>query len=145
MRSFSGLYFFLQVIAYFIHVVSHTVSSYFHVSPWIGTGTLFFIVILAITIGKPYQKAYMNHLDTLLLSNSMILCFVLSSGFYTLLIAQTLIATPIIVFIIITLMRRVYAMFRSHECCKLKSFNCFRSNMTIETTQNSPANTPMSA
>lgn len=34
-------------------------------------------------------------------------------------------------------------MFRSHTCHKLKSFNCFRSNMTTESTQSSTANTPM--
>ena len=145
MRSFSGLYFFLQVVAYFTYLLSCAMRSYFYVNPWFGVGTIFFIIILAITIGKPYQKTYMNHLDTLLLSNLMIICYMLSSGFHTQLVIRTLIATPIIVFIIIIFMRTGYAMFRSHMCRKLKSINCFRSSMTTESTQNSTANTPMSA
>ena len=144
MRSFSGLYFILQVIVSSIYALSHAMSPPFYVNPWIGIGTLFFVIILAITIGKPYQKAYMNHLDTLLLSNVMILCYVLSSRFCTQLVARTLIATPVIVFIVIIFIRRVYAMFSSYTCRKLKSFNCFRSNMTTESTQSSTANTPMS-
>ena len=72
----------------------------------------------------------------------MILCYVLSSGFDTQKVAQTLIATPIAVFIIITVM---YAMIRSPSCHKLESFNCLKSNTTTESTQNSTANTPLSA
>ena len=135
MRSFSGLYFFLQVVVYLIYVLSHS-SSF--INPLFCVGTLLFIIILAITIGKPYQKAYMNHLDTLLLSNFMIICYGLSSGLHIQLVARTLIAAPIAVFIIITIFQRVYAMIRVCSCHKLnKSFNCFRSNITTESTQSS--------
>ena len=86
-----------------------------------------------------------RRVPTLLLSSFMILCYVLSSGFDTQMVARTLIATPIAVFIIIIVMRRVYAMIRSSSCHKLKSFNHFKSNTTTESTQNSTANTPLSA
>ena len=148
MRSFSGLYFFLQVVAYFLSVLSHAIRSYFYVNSEFAIGTLFFVIILVITIGKPY-RAYMNHLDTLLLSNIMILCCVLSSGFHTQLIARILIAMPISVFITATAMKSVYNMFRSHMYHKLKLL-CYlhkhlRYDKTNESAQNTTANIPTSA
>ena len=86
-----------------------------------------------------------RRVPTLLLSDFMILCYVMSSGFDTQMVAWTLIAIPILVFIIIIVMRRVSAMIRSPSCRKLKSFNRFKSNTTTESTQNSTANTPLSA
>ena len=153
MRSFSGLYFILPYVVYVVSVLIHDFESYLYVSPEFAIGTLFFVIILVITIGKPYRKAYMNHLDTLLLSNFMILCYVLCSGFSTQSIARTLIAIPITVFIIAIVMTRVYNTFRSHLCHKLKlplcihiSFNYqyFTTNMTNESSQNSTVNTPTS-
>ena len=107
MRSFSGLYFLLGITAYFTVLLSHAMSSYLYVSRWFAIGTLFFIITLAVMIAKPYQKAYMNHLDTLILSNCTILCYVLSSGFRTHLVAQILITTPIAVFIVSIIFKKV--------------------------------------
>ena len=148
-RSFSGIYFFLQIVVCFIYSLSHAIGPHVGVSPWFGSGTVFFIIILVVTIGKPYQK---NHLDTLLLSNFMILFYVLSSGTSSQVVVRTLITTPITAFITIIIMRKLYDMFRLRLCHKLKfplcirkCFSRLRSHTTNESTQNSTANTPMSA
>ena len=93
------------------------------------------------TSGKPYRKAYMNHLPTLLLSNFMIICYVLSSGFHTQLITWALLAMPITAFIIAIVTRIVYNMFRSDMCHKLKLLCGHRTNVS---TQNSTVNAPTS-
>ena len=112
-----------------------------------------FFTLLAVIIAKPYRKTYMNYLDTLLLSNYMILCYVLSSGFRTQLVAQILITTPIAVFIVSIILKKVYNMSKSYMCklksqsCIPDSFNCFRSKrmpIAVESTQSSTANTPTS-
>ena len=152
MRSFSGIYLFLQVIGYCTYSLLHAVRPYLGISPLFGSGTLTFIVMLVVAIGKPYRKAYMNHLDTLLLSNFMILSYVLSSGTSALVVTRTLIATPITVFTTIIIMRRLYDVFRLHlyhklklSLCNREYFNHFRYHTTNESTQNSAANTPTSA
>ena len=154
MRSFSGLYFFLILTAYFTVLLTHAMNSlYLSVSRWFTIGTVLFFTLLAVTIAKPYRKAYMNYLDTLLLSNYTILCYVLSSEFRTQLVARILITTPIAVFIVSIILKKVYNMSKSYMCklksqsCIPDSFNCFRSKrmpIAVESTQNSTANTPTS-
>ena len=73
---------------------------YLFISQWFAFGTVFFITTLVMTIAKPYRKAYMNYLDTLLLSNCTILCYALLFCFRTQLVVRILIATPIAVFIV---------------------------------------------
>ena len=41
MRSFSGLYFLLEIIAYFIVALSRAMSSYLFISQWFAIGTVF--------------------------------------------------------------------------------------------------------
>ena len=154
MRSFSGLYFFLEIAANITVLLSHLMSSYLYVSRWFAIGILLFLTTLAMTIAKPYRKAYMNYLDTLLLSNYTILCYVLSSGFRTQLVARILITTPIAVFIVSIILKKVYNVSKSYTCklkspsCIQDSFNCIRSKripIAVESTQSSTANTPTSA
>ena len=151
MRSFSSLYFFLEIMGYFIALLTHTMnSSSMRVSRWFALGTILFLTTLAMTIAKPYRKAYMNHLNTLLLSNYTILCYVLSSGFCTQLVARVLITTPIAVFIASVILKKVNNVSKLYVC-KLKSqsyipdsFNCFRSKrmpIAVESPQSSTANT----
>ena len=154
MRSFSSLYFFLEIMGYFIALLTHTMnSSSLCVSRWFALGTILFLTTLAMTIAKPYRKAYMNHLNTLLLSNYTILCYVLSSGFRTQLVARILITTPIAVFIVSVILKKVYNVSKSYVCklksqlCIPDSFNCFRSKrmpIAVESPQSSTANTPTS-
>ena len=113
MRSFSGLYFLLGIIAYFIVVLTRAMSSYLYVSQWFAMGTVFFITTLAITIAKPYRKAYMNHLDALLLSYCAIFCYVLPFSYRTQLFVRILITTPIAVFIIIIILKKLYGTFKA--------------------------------
>ena len=150
MRIFSGLYFFLILTAYFTVLLTCAMNSYLSVSWWFTIGIVLFFTLLAVIIAKPYRKTYMNHLDTLLLSNYMILCYVLSSGFRTQLVARILITTPIAVFIVSIILKKVYNMSKSYMCklksqsCILDSFNCFRMPIVVESTERSTANTPTS-
>ena len=150
MRIFSGLYFFLILTAYFTVLLTRAMNSYLSVSRWFTIGIVLFFTLLAVIIAKPYRKTYMNHLDTLLLSNYMILCYVLSSGFRTQLVARILITTPIAVFIVSIILKKVYNMSKSYMCklksqsCILDSFNCFRMPIVVESTERSTANTPTS-
>ena len=146
MRSFSGLYFFLQVIPWVISAVIHLISMSSYVSTGFAMGTLIFVIILVVTIGKPYQKVYMNLLDTLILSNIMILSYALSSGFRNPIIAQTLIAMPITVFVVAIILKIMY-MCRLHIMChKLKLlYSLSGCNTTSETNKNTAVNTPTSS
>ena len=151
MRSFSGLYIFLGVAAYITVVLTHTVKVHItFINEWFATGTLFFVVTLTITIAKPYQKAYMNYLDTLLLSYNTILCYVLSSGFRTFLVARILITAPFTVTAAVVISRKLYEV--SSKVCthKLKSspfkfINNFRAKKlhdVVGSTRSPTANTP---
>ena len=153
MRNFSGLYFLLGIIAYFTAILSHTMSSYLFISRWFAMGTVFFVITLAMTIAKPYRKAYMNHLDALLLSYCAIFCYVLPFSYHTQLFVRILITTPIAVFIIIIILKKLYGSVKSYKCklnsqrCVHKYFCCYTSKripVTVESTQNSTANTPTS-
>ena len=94
----------------------------------------------------------MNHLDTLLLSNYTIFCYVLSSWFHTqLLVAQILITAPITVFVLVMISRKMYKV--SKLCTpKLKSsmlvqkvVSCLKLPNAVESIQSPTANTPTSA
>ena len=138
--------FFLQVIPSIISAVTHLISMYSYVRTGFAMGTLFFVIILVVTIGKPYRKVYMNLLDTLILSNIMILSYALSSGFRNPIIAQTLIAMPITVFVVAIILKIMY-MCRLHIMChKLKLlYSLSRCNTTSETNKNTIVNTSTSS
>ena len=104
MRSFSGFYFFLGIMTHFIvRAFSNVVSSYIFINRRFAVATHFFVITLVVSVVKPYRKAYMNYLDTLILSNYTLLNYVLSTDFRTPLIARTLIATPIAVAILVVI------------------------------------------
>ena len=75
MRSFCGLYFLLRIVV-FTSSWSQKIAS---LDLWFTRGVIFFITALIISSFKPYRKAYMNHMDTLLLLNLALLCYVMSS------------------------------------------------------------------
>ena len=139
MRSFSGIYFFMIFFAILTVALFHAVSEYIYVSQWSSIGIVLFISLLAMTTAKPYSKPYMNYMDGLLLSNYIILCYMLSSGVHTQLVSRILITTPIAVLIVVTTFGKIHA----HVC---KTFNCFRTARAPTTaglTQCSTANTPI--
>ena len=122
MRSFSGLYFFLRIVPYLIvslqllQLPKNNIVTY-----WYYFGTLFFVAALTIALAKPYQKAYMNYLDIFLLSNIALLCFIVLSGSTMLLPTRILLATPIIAFILIMVIRVFrYAIRHLSKCTCIK-------------------------
>ena len=139
MRSISGLYFFMAFIVYIVMVLFRVVRKYIYVNQLSTIGIVLFITILTVTITKPYQKAYMNYMDILLLSNYLILCYMLSSGYHTQVVSRILITIPIAILIVVTILRKIPAN---------KIFNYFRRARTpsvSHSTQCSAVNTPTSA
>ena len=143
MRSFSGLYFLLRVVVYLTGVLSFLVSKHF----WFPIGTVILIITLTVALIKPYQKTYINYVDTLLLSTSLLLCYVMSSEFcqwHVLLIARMLFLIPIAVFILIILVRKLLGVSKRNFmaqpqtwCCRLR-----RALLSTKPTQSSTGDTP---
>ena len=101
MRYFSGLYFILRITPFLIKLITRPFSTYyatvtFH---WYYSGTVFFAIALIVGITKPYKRAYMNYLDTLILSNLAVLYYTFVSEVNMLLLIRILLAIPILVFI----------------------------------------------
>ena len=68
MKSFSGLYFLLRIVPFVINLVARQVFKVYHaVYRWYSYGTVFFAAALIVALAKPYQNAYMNYLDSLIL------------------------------------------------------------------------------
>ena len=101
MRSISGLYFILRIMPFMIKLIVQPLSKYHAFIHWYYSGTLFFAIALTVGIAKPYKKAYMNFLDTLILSNLVLLYYSLMSGSYMLLPIRILLEIPILEFIIV--------------------------------------------
>ena len=79
MRSFSGLYFFLRMMVYFVGYLSQFIGKHHnHLSNWYGVTVLLLITTLIMALVQPYKKAYMNYLDVLLLFILTVQCFTLS-------------------------------------------------------------------
>ena len=135
MRSFSGLYFFLRAAVYLTSSFSHLLTSYnISIDRRFAVGTLFFLITLTIAIARPYRKAYMNYLDTAILFHLAILCYMLSSNVGALLLKKILLAIPIAVFILTTILRKSFSVSKVYckilKICKYCSNNCFRSRST---------------
>ena len=76
LRWCSSLYLFLMVVAFSLYIVTrHLIgmSDY-----WFSKGILFWASGLIIVAIKPYEKGYMNILDSLLLAHLGILCSIMS-------------------------------------------------------------------
>ena len=104
MRSFSGLYFLLQLLVCIAEAFAK-VTEYFQ--PFFLSGILYSFTALIIALAKPYKKPYMTCLDTLIVFNLAVLCFILSSKKQKLPILQILILTPISIFIVVIFQRKV--------------------------------------
>ena len=63
MRSFSGIYLFMVLLASITVALFYAVSEYIYVSQWSSVGIVLFITLLTVTIAKPYRKPYMNYMD----------------------------------------------------------------------------------
>lgn len=80
MRSFSGLYFILRVLPY-TYIGFGIYNLNLHLTVWSYTAFLFFTSTLLTANFKPYKHTYMNVLDTLLLANITIVCYLLSRDY----------------------------------------------------------------
>ena len=139
MRSFSGLYFFLRMVAFLVMCLSRALGRH-HVSQWYSVSILLLITTIAMALAKPYRKAYMNYLDILLLSIFTVLCFTASirSEWHTIqVIARVLLATPLVVVVLFVVLRRC-ASFKHI----VKNFRLRRVPVDIEPTQSSMVDTP---
>ena len=146
MRSFSGLYFLLILIAC---IVSALCRNFLHLAATMTLGTLYFTTTLTVAIVMPYKKVYMNYLDILLLSNLTVWSYMLSSGYnkYTLLMNKILLATPIVVLVLIALRKICYVISRIHAFNLrniIQKLKTTRAPVTFEPTQRSSVDTPIS-
>ena len=120
MRCISGSYFFLRIMPFLIKLTTRIISAHYTFVHWFYSGTLFLIAALTVALVKPYQKAYMNCLDTLILSNLALIHYIFLSGASILLAMRILLATPISVFIIVMVFKvmRYAARLLSNYTCK---------------------------
>ena len=134
MRSFSGLYYFLRMMVYFVTYVSHYIDKH-HKFEWYSTGVLLLITTLIMALVQPYKKPFMNYLDVLLLSVLTIQCLTLplrSRWSYT--IVRVLFVIPFVVAVVFVILRR----FRNLA----KSFSFRRAPLNIESPPSSTLYTP---
>ena len=98
MRSFSSLYFFLRMAVYLTAFVSRKILTTHRslAGSWVAAGTVLFIMALIIALIKPYKAAYMNYLDTILLSNLALMLYLLAARVpYMLQVSRILLLSPV--------------------------------------------------
>ena len=108
MRCISGFYFLLRTMPFLIKSTTRPlhVSVVHHAFVhWFYSGTLFLTAALTVALVKPYQKVYMNYLDTLILSNLALIYYTFLSGVSMLLTVRILLAIPITVFMLIMVIK----------------------------------------
>ena len=155
MRSFSGLYFFLRIgpvsIVCYVFKLTRLVDDYI-----LAYGLVFLFFALTVSITRPYHKGYMNHIDTLILSNMALVGIALSSRLF--LLVRVLLFLPLVLFAVMilaqlkkfcphycikTLLRRCM-----HFCCKKivpsESENIVSTNAAITPTAEQPLIQPTS-
>ena len=115
MRSFSGLYLSLQLL---VLIAESFAKSNDYFPPLFLSGILLSIISLTIALVKPYKKTYMTYLDTLILFNLAVLCFVATLRKQTFPTLQILLSTPIIAFIVAILHRKVVCVLYNKLRCK---------------------------
>ena len=125
MRWCSGLYFFLMVATNMLYLVTrHFVGIYDY---YFTKGIMFWAASLVIATIKPYNKGYMNILDSLLLAHLGILCSIMtlpSSGYFGshyVLVVQLLCLIPFAVLFLYLAKRVSVAIYRllRQQCNRL--------------------------
>ena len=115
MRSFSGLYLLLQLL---IWIAESFAKSNEYFPPLFLSGILFSVIALTIALVKPYKKNYMTYLDTLILFNLAVMCFVSTLRKQKFPILQVLLSTPIVAFIVVILHKKVVCVLYNKLRCK---------------------------
>ena len=121
MRHFSGLYFILRIMPFLIKSIVPSSHKTIH---WFYSGTVFFSIALIVGIIKSYKRAYMNYLDTLILSNLAVLYYSFVFGTHILPLIKILLATPIYLFITCMIFKTITICFvgRSLSQCTCLKF-----------------------
>ena len=131
LRIFSGLYFFVRKASLLVALFSY---KFLQVHPrsikviWFPSGTLFLIIAFFIVLIRPYQKAYMNYVDTLILSYLSLLCFALASELSTTVIVRTMLFIPITVFVLAIVSSKVWKTYQ----VRIRRFSWAASNCCCE-------------
>ena len=124
MRHFSGLYFILRIMPFLIKLIIRPFSTFHATIHWFYSGTVFFAIALIVGITKPYKRAYMNYLDTLILSNLAVLYYSFAFGTHMLQLIRILLTIPISVFITFMIIKTITTYFvgRSLSQCTCLKF-----------------------
>ena len=134
MRFISGLYFILRIMPFMIKLIIRPVSEYHAFVHWYFSGTLFFITALTVALVKPYNKVYMNYLDTLILSILALIYYTFLSGVSMLLPIRILLAVPISAFIIAMVLKTIcFAGQSLSKCTCFKLVICKLITLTTAT------------
>ena len=110
---------------------------------WFPCGTVFILTALMIALVKPYQKACMSYVDTLLPSNLALAYFAASSKTFLILVIRIIFALPMLALILTILLRKVrestiLKYFLSQRCCRCKlkwDIEQSSSDVTAETSE----------
>ena len=131
MRSFSGLYFFLRMLVFLVGELSYRFlkvndSIWLINEIWFPVGTVFLATGLTVALIQPYQRAYMNYLDALLLCNLALFHYVLTSHIPVLVIIRILFLIPISMLVLFTISRIIFKSSNLQgilrKCCKNYNF-----------------------
>ena len=121
MRSFSGLYFLLRIVAMYGPLIIHDL---FRFEQWFLRGSSFSIAALIIALCRPYKKMLNNISDTLLLFHIATICYILSSDTKTKFfvpIMQALILIPFVIFCLFVAFKVAYKLYKIYQrwclCC----------------------------
>ena len=111
MRSFSSLYFFVRIVLYLTGFLSKMLSNDIWSMKviWFSSGTVFFTTTLTIGLARPYKKVYMHCIDTLLLANLALICYVVCglSDFSRIVITRILLFLPMLAFVAIIVLKKL--------------------------------------
>ena len=140
MRYFSGLYFFLRFLLYSVGCLCNKLTGNYNMmsdNMWFSIGSVFLTVGLIVALCRPYKKNYMNVMDSLLLYNLAIQCYVISSSFNMKPMLIILQLAPVVVFALIfsiRLMKSCIKALRFRQC--LKCFKSFRKGLSSSANDN---------
>ena len=120
-RSFSGFYFFLRMMVYFVGYLSQFIGKHHnHLSYLYGASIFLLITTLIMALVQPYKRAYMNYLDVLVLSILTMQSFTLSlhsTKPVMQLVVRVLLVIPFVVVVLFVIWRRLNYLVRK---CKLR-------------------------
>lgn len=142
MRSFSGLYFFTRIVLYVTGFLTKKLSNniWSVKEIWFFSGTVFFATTLVLGLVQPYKKDYMNYVDTLMLANLTLMCYVIPglSDLPRFLITRILLFTPIVTFVALIMLKKLQPTIRNiKNFCRIQCV-LHKANPFVETEEHQP-------